>query len=440
MWSLLIAMSAVPANSTLKKQFHSLTKHPGLAGPGTQMLLHHAIPILCSQLLGHQIDSAMWKTFSESVHNEISTLPQHAIVSAPAAPVYDCSSASTTCPRPPSTVVSALSIIKPKQYLSEGQYRHLDHDSLVRLMLHRDSQLKCATRELRAQARKASDQSSLLEVRKTDGKAESFQLAYKGVKERYFTVQSGLSVALRRNFGNVSAKDFGAVVLADVSGKTVCRWEVTLNASLVAAAQNRHNFAEECCKTSPTVSISVYSFSTDATNTNIWQHAKLHCLELWSGYLPDITSAMSQSLLVVMDAKRQWADTQRVVDASAWGTLGMIKKQLKSLGAPVWDSGWAFDVPIVDHPMTPPRFDVDGPPSHITLWMISTDGGSDQMKGRKLMKIESCWTVCHLIFDTSCMFHVGHLSVRTGLKRSDVWAARLERPGDFNNSSGSGRL
>ena len=58
---------------------------------------------------------------------------------------------------------------------------------------------------------------------------------------RTLSLKSGLALALRRNLGNASSSDIGACLLADVSSKTVCRWEVTLDAALVASALTWHS-------------------------------------------------------------------------------------------------------------------------------------------------------------------------------------------------------
>ena len=47
------------------------------------------------------------------------------------------------------------------------------------------------------------------------------------------------------------------------------------------------------------------------------------------------------------------------------------------------------------------------------------------MLARKVIKVETCHNPYDLFIDTNCFFHAGHLGVRTGLKRCDVWATKL---------------
>ncbi len=104
------------------------------------------------------------------------------------------------------------------------------------------------------------------------------------------TVRSGLAVAVRRNVGNASAKDSGSYMLVDMSQQTVCRWEVRLAASLISSARAFHTELYEE-PSSGGGRVSVFSYSTDATNTNIWHQAKLHSLHLSTFIVDDVDVA-----------------------------------------------------------------------------------------------------------------------------------------------------
>jgi hypothetical protein len=65
--------------------------------------------------------------------------------------------------------------------------------------------------------------------------------------------------------------------MVDLSHPTVCRWEISLAATQVAVFREFHASTSSAIEHDR---FAVHLFSTDATNTSIWQQAKLHGLFL----------------------------------------------------------------------------------------------------------------------------------------------------------------
>ena len=92
-----------------------------------------------------------------------------------------------------------------------------------------------------------------------------------------------LAVAIRRNVSSVAAFDFGCVSLDPISGQTVIRAELLLGSCLTAASKyfQKHAWHElnmawtDSHQPDDKWRAIVYSFRSDATNSCIWQNAKL---------------------------------------------------------------------------------------------------------------------------------------------------------------------
>jgi hypothetical protein len=98
-------------------------------------------------------------------------------------------------------------------------------------------------------------------------------------------------------------------------------------------------------------------------------------LHLSSNYVFDIGGVgNAQTYRDRSSSREQWADLQRVGPADACGMIGMIEKQLASLGCPMWPNNGNHDIPAEKE-----FADVDGTTSLpcIRLWIFGSDGGSD---------------------------------------------------------------
>ena len=103
-------------------------------------------------------------------------------------------------------------------------------------------------------------------------------------------------LAIRRNIANTSCASMGAALLEDLSKDTVARAEIRCQASLVMCMREFHagmenRVAENAAPSSP--GVVSHSFCSDATNSAIWQSAKLQGAELLSSYVMDPLAAAS---------------------------------------------------------------------------------------------------------------------------------------------------
>lgn len=116
-----------------------------------------------------------------------------------------------------------------------------------------------------------------------------------------FSRESMFSMALRRNVSNISAGDFVLVVLEDVSGQPITRFESMCGSALIAAMQAfMVDLYDYCFSNLPAQvaqshipimeaewKLACVSFTSDATNSNIWQRRKLMVTEASAAYIAD---------------------------------------------------------------------------------------------------------------------------------------------------------
>jgi hypothetical protein len=76
----------------------------------------------------------------------------------------------------------------------------------------------------------------------------------------------------------------------------------------------------------------------------------------------------------------RFADVQRVVSGTGAATFSLVKKQLESLGCPLWgeDAG-----PTPDGPASY-GFTTCAIPSHLKLYFVTSDAAGDQCLARKV--------------------------------------------------------
>ena len=189
----------------------------------------------------------------------------------------------------------------------------------------------------------------------------------------WLTPQGALATAIRRNAGNSSARDFGRIVLEDLSAQTVLRCELEGAASYMASLRSFHRRAIADLVHSPAVggklALAIVSYKSDATNSSVWRQAKLHAAEIMGIYMEDLEAYARDADQV--EWARGYTDLQKVEDATAAGTHALLLNSLKS-----------FEAPLLD----PTRSD---PLPYVLLHMYCSDGGSDQQKYRRLMICES---------------------------------------------------
>ena len=154
----------------------------------------------------------------------------------------------------------------------------------------------------------------------------------------WLTPQGSISLAIRRNLGNVSAQDLGLIIMNDVSKQTVLRSECRTAAAL--AASNRF-FFEEWLHEDRNRSHDSYSFlflqyREDATNA-AKHRQKMTALEYHASWAITTKAELNYLDSTDFQSVRRLADVLPVWDGSGKGTLALTKKMLESMGVPSWD-------------------------------------------------------------------------------------------------------
>ena len=183
-------------------------------------------------------------------------------------------------------------------------------------------------------------------------------------KDRYLTVESRISLSLRRNCSNVACADLGLVLLDDVSRWTIARAEVQTGAALIGHARAFHQtmlseFEDQSRETPHSgIGVSFHCISQDATNGSIWQKRKLVALLLHTAYCPlipkpgDNFSGAWTWKWDMFTSSECIADVQPVADGSSRGSVGLTHKTLQSLGCP---SAWNLLEPTTTKERCPPQ-------------------------------------------------------------------------------------
>ena len=124
----------------------------------------------------------------------------------------------------------------------------------------------------------------------------TLEVATKGKSGKRLTTLASIAVGLRRNFSNIAAGDFGAVILRDISANTVIRSEIKCAASIAMdmrwfSSQAISSLRLEGLEFVPDVSghnmsschlpwsLMLICIRSDATNSSIWRREKLSLLE-----------------------------------------------------------------------------------------------------------------------------------------------------------------
>ncbi|CAE8597805.1 unnamed protein product [Polarella glacialis] len=170
------------------------------------------------------------------------------------------------------------------------EYNVMDKHQLIALLSVADSALVRKAKELRAVKQELRRVKTKLEdmvsaSRHACETEEALAIERCGVKR--LSQKGVIAIAVRRNFSSISAYDLGAVLMENISGQTVIRAELLLAASLTASSRYFHLDARsdmrspwpEGTESSMKFRVACYSFRSDATNSCIWQNAKLHGTE-----------------------------------------------------------------------------------------------------------------------------------------------------------------
>ena len=224
----------------------------------------------------------------------------------------------------------------------------------------------------------------------------------------HLTSQSRCAIALRRNLGNLAAGAMGAAVLEDISGKTVLKAERECASALKASVRAFHNrIADRAAMANrERPMVSCFAFSSDATNSAIWQHSKLQAMELVSTHT-DVhkLGTSSSSFTDASEWVTSWSDILRAEHGSGGGTYSLLEKQLKTLGATLWSE-----------------------PSdnrhHVRWYLYVSDGGPDQVNFAQNLVVDTASSVRVLVVTFRCLMHITQLIYRSGIKIMDSWCKR----------------
>ncbi|CAE7193638.1 unnamed protein product [Symbiodinium natans] len=194
--------------------------------------------------------------------------------------------------------------------------------------------------------------------------SSSLEITTVGKTGKRFSVQGCVATGIRRNLSNIASSDFGVTVLQSISHQRVCRSEIRTGAAVVArmhaqcalAVESMYGLGED------EWGLVTVSFRCDATNSSIWRREKLHVLDVDLGYINN------KAAIKEFNADKAFGYTQVVAGKDAEACNGLVLKQLRAVGAPVWD-----DV-ITDMHSEHPTFR----PNDVFLYFDVTDKGPDQ--------------------------------------------------------------
>lgn len=145
----------------------------------------------------------------------------------------------------------------------------------------------------------------------------------------HLAIQAQLSLAVRRNIGNIAAKDMSKSIMQDISRQTIVRAELLCGGCIVAAFEDHHRVEEAklefvsrsiVSSGAPVVvsAVAAHVFSCDATVSNVWRNSKLMSCNLLSAYLTSCESLSAAEPRYDENASCMagWADLQQIVDST----------------------------------------------------------------------------------------------------------------------------
>jgi hypothetical protein len=329
----------------------------------------------------------------------------------------------------------------PAPETAQQHYESLSHQQLVSMLMRRDDgirELRLRAKETRRDERRLEMSTELVLAKANKPSVNAiFDLTKKrGGKGKHLTISGSLALALRTILSSASANRVGLALLEDISD-----WKVTQSINLLAACiiQSSRMFHARCqadlhtkkldafCQGVLRFQISAFSFASDATNAAVWRKSKVHTTEIYSGYLEDVSILNSLSFQNALRCHFVLCDLQRVISGTTEGTYSLLKKQLESVGCPVWPESFpsrpadAYD--YRHHWQTQLDQANDSKCIHFKVYMYTADGGGDQKKFKKIASCGAVTDVFTLWVDWPCSMHSGALISKGGLCVTDEWLA-----------------
>ncbi|CAK0836755.1 unnamed protein product [Prorocentrum cordatum] len=221
--------------------------------------------------------------------------------------------------------------------------------------------------------------------------------------------------------------------LAVISRQTVTACEEAVGSALIGAFRFFHFHCEAKIRSFAGRAgrghtfISCHSFSSDATNSGVWRNAKLQALKLLSVYIGDHRNVETNGFFSNNVSFEAYADLHKVTSTTAEATMGLIWKQLVSLGCPVWkkyssvSDGPAAAAANVLHGT------LQGEHRLVRILLYTSDGGPDQMKFKRMLIAETALQGHVLVIGYPCLMHRLQLIIKTGLELIDRFLGRVEK-------------
>ena len=213
-----------------------------------------------------------------------------------------------------------------------------------------------------------------------------------------FSSRDVVTIAIRKNLSWCAAGDFGKqVMLRDLDQRTVTKYEVAVASSLQHGSNTFFDdiFADWASDQSSELKVMISTSMQDATNSNVWQNSKIMTHLVRSvAVLEDLRTFNGDWSLWLTDGPK-WAaqtsvpDLQIIRHEGGFAAKTLHDKQLRSVGTPA----------VAD------MVAVEMPKSHLMVHIISTDGGSDQVRKKKLLVAESDGSPSVMVWPALCMFH-----------------------------------
>ena len=321
------------------------------------------------------------------------------------------------------------------------QYGALHHDQLVALLVSRDEAIRDLRKKLKVSRQSEKRTSKALAVVQAAPASDSsvFSLTKKSKgKGKQLTTSGSLALALRCIMSSSAGNKVGLALLEDVSHQTANRAISLLGACLVVRSSAFHAAAQEtlacvhmqavaAAPANVCLQISGIAFSSDATNSEVWQKSKVHTTEIRSSYLMNAEMLQERPYHECVQTCYALADVQRVLSGTAGSTYSMLKKQLSSLGCPLWPEAWPCrgeeEQAQVCESAWRRQLDVatEQRRLHIKVFMYTSDGGSDQNKFKKAAITASITNLFYLFIAWPCLMHAGALVSKGGLTLVDDW-------------------
>ena len=183
----------------------------------------------------------------------------------------------------------------------------------------------------------AKKQSKMLAEERRLAKERQWKRGY------YFSLRGGLQAALRRSVCNGAASTLCLALGFDCHGSTITRWEVFLRACQLASMKHfmrtNHTIQDSAAASGERrLRLRIYVLRADATNTSIWQKAKLHVTILQAVFVHRPMRAGCEWLQVRSSVKTKTCLTalQVMRDSTMEGLVGVIDKQMQDVGAKPW--------------------------------------------------------------------------------------------------------